>query len=345
MAAGALTGSEWHRYADPATELEVVRLTSPTFASGMPAPHLKVFTRRDDWMLYWSDRAGTRQAFLMDMNAGGSRQLTDAAALDGASLALSADEKSFYSFDGPALNLTTLANGRSRQLYRVPDGIPRTGFTVANDGAAYFTEFAASHARILRVPATAPSRRIAEVPGEIQEVMARPRRAQLLYRSGDALWLVNTDGSGRRQLKTAPGRTGEALWVPSGRTFIYLHIPDDPKELISLREHSPDDNSDRQLARTSQFISASANTDASVFVGASRSKASAYVLILLRATQRELTLCEHHASNPTMVNPVFSPTSHNVVFVSDRDGKPAIYLIPVSRFVEETTADANGNTK
>jgi oligogalacturonide lyase len=73
-----------------------------------------------------------------------------------------------------------------------------------------------------------------------------------------------------------------------------------------------------------------------VFAGASRSRASAYVLILLRVTRRELTLCEHKASDPAMVNPVFSPDSQRIVFVSDRHGKPALYQVRVNRFVEET---------
>jgi oligogalacturonide lyase len=121
--------------------------------------------------------------------------------------------------------------------------------------------------------------------------------------------------------------------------LIYLHIPENPKELVTLREHAPDDGSDKLLAKTSQFISVSPNADASVFTGASRSKASAYVLILLRVVRRELTLCEHHASDPAMVEPVFTPDSQSIVFVSDRHGKPALYQVHVARFVEETSAD------
>ena len=35
MTVGAVTGSEFKRYADPATELDVVRLTNPAFVSGL----------------------------------------------------------------------------------------------------------------------------------------------------------------------------------------------------------------------------------------------------------------------------------------------------------------------
>jgi hypothetical protein len=56
MAAGRLSGPEWKRYADPATELDVIRLTDPAFASGMTAPHLRQFARRGESLVYWSER-------------------------------------------------------------------------------------------------------------------------------------------------------------------------------------------------------------------------------------------------------------------------------------------------
>lgn len=339
-AAGRLSGPEWRRYSDPATELDVLRLTDPAFSSGMTASHLRQFTRRGESLLYWSDRyqadpVGARQAFLLDLKNGDSKQLTEAAALDPSSLSLSLDEHAFFFFDGRSLKQAPLSGTRPREIHAVPADVVRTGFTIGADGSAIFCERRGGKTRILSV-LRQQTRRIIEIDREIDEVMARPRRAQIFYRTGDRFWLVNSDGSGNRELKIAPGRTGEALWIPSGRTLIYLHIPDDAKELITLREHTPDENTDTLLAKTSQFVSASPNGDASVFTGASRSRASAYVLILLRVARRELTLCEHHASDPAMVRPVFTPDSQNVLFVSDRHGKPALYQVHVARFVEET---------
>ena len=57
-------------------------------------------------------------------------------------------------------------------------------------------------------------------------------------------------------------------------------------------------------------------------------------------TRRELTLCEHHSSDPFTVTPIFSPDSQRVFFQSDRDGKPALYRVQVERFVEETVSGA-----
>lgn len=339
-AAGSVSSPEWRRYSDPATELQVLRLTDPAFASGMTAMHLRQFTRRSDMLLYWSERdPAARQAFLFDLRNGGSKQLTEAAALDPSTLSLSPDERTFLFFDGGSLMEGTIATERTREIHSVPTGAVRAGFSVATDGAAIFSERENGRSRIVSV-LRQQTRRIVETDQEIGEVMARPRRSQILYRAGDRFWLVNADGSGKRQLKTAPGRSASALWIPSGHTFIYLHLPEDPKELVTLREYSPDDGTDALIAKTSQFASVSPNGDASVFTGASRSLASEYVLILVRAARRELTLCEHRASDPAMVRPVFSPDSQTVLFVSDRHGKPAIYQVRVGRFVEETGAEA-----
>ncbi len=348
MAAGRLAAPEWKRYPDPATELEVLRLTDPAFTSGMTAPHLRQFSRRAEGVLYWSERyssdsPGARQAFLLDLKMGESRQLTTATALDPASLTLSADDRLFYYFDGSSLIESPVSGPKATEIHQVPSNATRSGLTIGSDGAVLFAERSNGKSRIVSV-LRRQSRTILETADEIDEIQARPRHAQMLYRAGGQFFLVNSDGSHveekmKRVLKTEPGKTGSALWIPSGHTLTYLHIPDDPKELVTLRENYPDENADRLLARTSQFISASPNADASVFTGASRSLANAYVLILLRSVRRELTLCEHRASDPAMVRPVFTPDSQNVLFVSDRHGKPALYLVHVARFVEETAAE------
>jgi oligogalacturonide lyase len=115
-----------------------------------------------------------------------------------------------------------------------------------------------------------------------------------------------------------------------------LSYPPEPRALNAIREHVPDSNTDRLISPTSQFVGFSPNEDASVFVGASSSKASPYVLLLLRSTRRELTLCEHRASDPASVAPLFSTDSQQVYFQSDKDGKPAIYSLRVDRLVEKT---------
>ena len=271
----------------------------------------------------------------MDLKTGESGKLSAAMALDTNSLTLSADERSVCYFDGRSLSSTLISSQKPIELYRVPPGSTANGLDIAFDGSIYFLEHRGGKSQVMKVarPKTMP---VVELEGAAESLAARPRRGQLLYRSSDGLWLVNGDGTGKRKLATAPGKIGDANWTPSGRSIIYLHIPDNPKELITLREHSPDDKADRLIAKTSQFERVSANGDASVFAGASRSKAQPFVLVLLRATRRELTLCEHKASDPSLVAPIFSPDSQSVFFVTDRHGKPAIYRMLIDKFISET---------
>jgi oligogalacturonide lyase len=167
--------------------------------------------------------------------------------------------------------------------------------------------------------------------------MVRPRRAGISYRrANDELWVANFDGAQNRKLRVAEGATGPAFWSADGRSIFYLNYPADPKQLHSIRELVPDTNEERAVASTTQFVGFGGNGDSSVFVGASGSKASPYVLLLVRSVKRELTLCEHHASDPAQVNPVFSPNSQRIFFQSDRDGKMALYAMVVDRLVDET---------
>lgn len=341
-AVGNIAPAEWKRYPDPATEFDITRLTDPSFSSGLTAPHLRQFTRHSEWLVYWSSRTGTPQAFLANLKTGESEQLTEAPTLDPKSLALLPDERSFCYFDGPALTICTFPRLANRQIYRLTPGASRTGFTMGPDGGVYFGEAASGKTRVVRIQKD-QAHTAFNIDGEITEILARPgapkAKLRLLYRQSGQLWIAGADGSGRRPLKLEPGQTGQALWTPSGATLTYLHIPDNPRELVTLREHNPDTGADTLLARTSQFISATPNADASVFAAASRSIASPYVLILLRIGKRELTFAEHHASDAAMVTPVFSPDSKTIAFVSDRHGKPAIYLVSVGKFVEETGGD------
>jgi oligogalacturonide lyase len=150
------------------------------------------------------------------------------------------------------------------------------------------------------------------------------------------VWLANLDGKQNYRLKVADGQAPAATWSPDGRSVQYLNVPPDSHKLRNIREFTPDTNEDKAISDTTQYACFERNTDGSVFVGASGSQASPHVLLLVRAVGREFTLCEHRASNPAMVSPIFSPNSQNVFFSTDQHGKPAIYRIAVDKLVEAT---------
>lgn len=335
---------EWLRYEDPTTELPVVRLTDPAHSSALPAYYNHAVAHNSASLLYASDRTGQPQAFRLDLKTGESRQLTDLAELDVASLALSPDSRSFSCFAGQSLLQVSLGTLRQREIYRLPKDSQRCpGMSWTPDGAhILFAERHGEGSRLRAVSlAQGISRTVIEARFAIEHPVARPGRDQILYRqAGEALWLVDSGGANNRRLKLAPGHIGSALWSADGKNIQYLNLPDDPAQLHAIREFSPDAATDRLVAKTSQFACFGANRDSSVFVGASANRSSPTVLLLLRVTRREFTLCEHKAVRPETVAPVFSPDSQHVLFQSDRDGHPAIYTVHVDKLVEPTEADS-----
>lgn len=329
------------RYADPATEFTVVRLTDPRFTSSLPATGNRGITARQ--LLFASDLDGKWQAYRMDLKSKESRQLTDAENLDAASIALLPNERGFWHFDGPSLLETTFPGLKQRVIYKVPEGFDKLpGVSYSDDGrsVAFVEKSASGHRLRLLHTQSGEAATLLESSGELTDPLLRPRDHSLIYRIGGELRSIGFNGEENRRLPLAGGETPQAQWSADGRAVEYLNRPADPRKLTALREWTPGTGDgqgiDVKIADTSQFVRFHANADASVYVGASGSKASPYLLLLIRAARRELAVAEHRASDPSMVVPAFSPNSQFVVFVSDRHGRPAIYWIAVDKLVAET---------
>ncbi|HEY3439816.1 MAG TPA: hypothetical protein VGK29_03655 [Paludibaculum sp.] len=332
--------SEWGRYADSATEFEVLRLTGVEHSSVMAAAPGRRFDRRSRSLLYASDRTGSWQAYVMDLGKGQSRALSMVEGLDAESLTFSADDRAVFLAAGPVIQSVTLNPLRSQDLCRVRGGWTRQGrLAPTEDGTSLFfceTREKVSELRRVRLPKSMPET-VMQRAGGMLEATPNPRRAMLLWLSeAGELWVGGFDGAGQRRVETPAGRVLQALWSPDGQSVYYLLAPADAAQLNAIREQELDSRADSLLARTSQFAAFCRNANATVFLGASRSKASPTVLVLLRATRREFTLCEHKATDPHVVAPAFTPNSQKIVFQSDREGKPALYMMNVERLIEKT---------
>ena len=331
------------RFPDPATEFPVLRLTDPRHTAFLPPSYTRPFARHGNFLLYASNMAGGFEAFRLDAKTGQSRQLTVSEDFDPHNFSLFGDDRWIAYFDGPRLIAANLASLKTREIYEIPADFERgRGLAVAEDAQfGALVEKRGSTYRLQLVHlADGSATKVVECEEELRDPIPRPRRGSILYRRGGSVWLANYDARQNYRLKLADGETGPALWSADGRTVLYLNYPADPHKLHAIREFTPDTNEDKLIAETTQFVAFSANADGSVFVGASGSKASPYVLLLVRTVRREMTLAEHHASDPAMVAPVFSADSQRIFFGSDRDGKPAIYAMSVAKLVEET-ASAN----
>jgi oligogalacturonide lyase len=334
--------SEAKRYADEATENYVVRLTDPSHQCWLPASYCRPISHKSDFLIYSSDRSGAVEAYRMDLKSGLSHALGSGADLIRASLTLSSDDREFAYLAGRSLYLARLNGSHTREVYRAEDGFNfGTGFSFSEDGlvSALVEEKPGMSRLRLITMRSGMATTLVEASDPISDPQPRPKRAGLLYQKNGELWVVNYDGTQNRKLRIAAGSLASALWSDDGKSIDYLNIPADRKQLNALREFTPDTNGDSFVSATSQFVTFNRNSDTTVFVGASGSKASPYVLLLVRSVKRELTLCQHRATDPRQVSAFFSPNSQRVIFQSDRDGRMAIYSIAVDRLVEATETE------
>ncbi|MEO8100739.1 MAG: oligogalacturonate lyase family protein [Acidobacteriota bacterium] len=336
---GTALPSAFSRYEDAATDLPVTRLTDPAITSFLPPPESSSIARRGNTMLYAADVSGRLEVYRMDLKKGESHQVTEAEMLHPANFSLLPDERGLCYVDGNRLMTSGFSAAKAMQVYKIPEGFEAgRGLHLSADGmyAALIERRSAMHRLQLIAMRTGVASTLAEAAEEISAPLTRPKRASVLYRRAGDLYLANFDGKQNYRLRVAEGDAIQTSWSPEGRSLLYLNVPSEAGKLNSIREFVPDTNEDRPVADTTQFAGFARNSDASVFVGASGSKASPYVLLLVRAVKRELTLCEHRASNPSMVAPIFSPNSQQVFFGSDLHGKPAIYRMDVEKLVSDT---------
>jgi len=340
---GASYPSEAKRYNDPLTEFLVLRLTDPAHSAVLPAPCGRAVAHKGGFVLHSSDRTGRFEAFRLDIKSAQSKQLTEAAELIPSTLQLMPSERAFCYFNGPRLEIAPLGSLRPREAYRVEEGWTPEQMGVSEDDlyAAVVEKKDAQYRVRLVSLLKGEATTLAEAAEPLSDPQPRPKRASVLYRRGDALHVCNFDRQQNQRLKTPEGaKISAPQWSADGREVLYASLVTNAngQRAGQIREIVPDTNQDTLVARSTQFVAFGKNADGSVMVGASGSKAQPHVLLLVRSVKRELTLCEHRASDPSTVSPLFSANSQRILFQSDMHGKPAIYSMVVDKLVEETDA-------
>ena len=321
---------EFFRFADAATEIPVVRLTNPATASVLPAATNRFISLKSRFLIFSSDRTGKATPFQLSLRTGALTNLENTAGLDTKSLCLDERGKIVYLLDRGTLKETTLANKRTRTLAENVNAFGLIGaseFVVVRQG------------RLEQLGRGI----VAEDVGSW--CLVRPGSKGCAFgRIGPTneheFWYVSLANSGDAKPKLlAKGRIRNPFWSPDGQSLLLLRDVEVGNTLVSeIHEVCPETEKEGVVARTSQFAAFAPNGDASVFVGASRSKAQPTIVLLIRSVQRELTLCEHRASDPASVDPVFSPDSRRVYFQSDHQGKSALYSVNVELLVEPTSS-------
>lgn len=189
----------------------------------------------------------------------------------------------------------------------------------------------------------------------------RPWHSQVLYaREGPReqvrrrLQLTGLDGTGRASVRPTKGgeRLLRAYWTRDGSQLRYVHYPDANRWRAAIRSLRPETREERIEAPCSAFGWLAENADGSAIVGASRRPSGPNLYVLFPKMRREITLGEHASSlRPHPVagtdrldrfaaapEPSLSPNSAWLYFVTDREGLPAVYAMPIDDLVEETSA-------
>ncbi|MBV9304227.1 MAG: PD40 domain-containing protein [Acidobacteriaceae bacterium] len=326
---------EFVRFIDPATETTVVRLTSPVSTSLLPAPGNRFISSKRRFLIFASDRTGKATPFQLDLRTGRLRQLAQTENLLPHSLCMDETQRFLYLLDRTTLTELSLANLKIRTL-----GEEISAFSSVKSGSEIVI---VKQGRLARL--SDPSTVLADGLASSVIPLIRPNGTGCFFSRevsvGDReFWYVSFNIAGSKPILLAKGSISNPLWSPDSSSLLFLRNVQTNVVVSELHEVLPETSVERRLASTSQFAAFAPNGDASVFVGASRSKAQPNIVLLLRSVQRELTLCEHRASQPSGVSPVFSPDSRRVYFQSDHQGKSALYSVNVETLVEPTPAYA-----
>ena len=187
----------------------------------------------------------------------------------------------------------------------------------------------------------------------------RPNRPQLLYagegpaeKTANRLCLIGLDGKGKKNLRpaTKDERISAECWSRGGARIRYVHYPGAADRRATIRSLDPDTLDETVDSPCSAFGWFCENADGSAIVGAGRRLSGPNIYVLFPHLQREITLCEHFSSRKpwplagtnrsdpraALPDPVISANSEWIYFVTDREGKPAIYAAQLGDLVEPT---------
>ncbi len=320
---------EFVRITDPTTENTVVRLTSTASASLLPLQRNRFISARQRTLLFASNRSGRFAPYQIDLRTGAIKQLADTPHFNPRSLCFDHQEKLALYLDSETLYEVPLTHGTPK---RILDGC--SSFSTAPDGSLFLI----SAGKLSHKDNKGVTRDLAS---QVADMWPQPNGAGCLFAressSNDCdLYYTALAADSDKATVLVKGPIRNPFWDADSESILFLRdVPGNEGVILSeIHGKSIHGGDEYVVSPTGQFASFAPNSDASVFVGASRSKAQPNIVILLRSPHRDLTLCEHRASKPSAVSPVFSPDNRRIYFESDRDGNSALYSINVELLVE-----------
>jgi oligogalacturonide lyase len=366
-ASGKHYPSELVRYVDESTNRYVWRLTDPRVLSYGAYFYQRSISHDNAFVIFRSNRSGLMNIFRVDLPSGTITQLTDEKWHVRDFVLSPNDEEVIYwgvSTRGKrSVKALHLADLSERTIYEVADEwVYGSEIGLSSDGrhAVISERWKADD-----IPSGDPVQQWAIRPlcrvvmmstdGSESWVVHEEKRwlSHPQIRPGDnrtimychmnpaeEIWLVNSDGSSVRTPRPETGREEitHEYWLADGSKIAYVHYPHaetwhEKMSLATIRSVDPRTTREETLMSCPGCSHCFSNKDNSTIVRDSQTDPFIY-LVDVRA-KKEAPLWRHdtswksyaidsHAAYP---NASFSPDASRVVFSTDKDGLPAVYLV------------------
>ena len=223
LSATAQVGRDWgierESYVDPVTEVRIWELTKGTNVSDNLYFHFSNFTADNRYLIFVSDRTGSRLLFRAEVETGRITQLTDDSAI-GASSACPdhSTARRIFCLRGPEVLALDILDFTTRKIGEIPE--PRAGGfgqpTLSGDGkwlALSKQRDAANWEIGLMSVETGEYRAVLTQGFRITHVQHSPTDPLIFYvwetggYAPQRTWLVNTDGTGNRPFYAVTSQT------------------------------------------------------------------------------------------------------------------------------------------
>ena len=223
LSATAQVGRDWgverESYVDPVTEVRVWELTKGTNVADNLYFHFSNFTADNRYLIFVSDRSGSKQIFRAEVETGRITQLTADSTINASSACPDhTNARRIYCLRGPEVLALDILDFTTRRIGEIPE--PRVGGfqqpTLSGDGkwlALGKQRDAANWEIGLMNVETGEYRTVLTQGFRITHVQHSPTDPLIFYvwetggYAPQRTWLVNTDGTGNRPLYAVTSQT------------------------------------------------------------------------------------------------------------------------------------------
>jgi len=349
---------------DSLTGRAAERLTPLESAWRLPSDAQRYLSKKNDFLLLFSEKAGAPQVYSYELRRGRLTQLTDEPDVLSGAVTLDPRDRTFYYATPSRIFEGSSRSGGARSVAAAEEGWRFTGELALNsngtalaavemrledwreDSAELFSARPKSRIQLFPVEGAGAPRVLAEAEHWLARPQFRPGGNDLLY-AHEGPWeqvdgrirIVGADGAVRNLLpRLGEEQVGAEHWLANGSGVRFVHHPAPGYRGASVREFSLATGEIRETSKCSAFGAMQSNADGGAIAGASRRPSGPNIFVLFTKLGREMTLAEHAVSDWDKTNPapVLSGNSQWAYFTGEGEGGPAVYRMKLEDLVSET---------